>query len=220
MSPKITGLTAQKRNPKRVNVFLDGEFAFGLSLFTAAWLTIGQELDDDKIKSLKAKDALEVAYQRALNYLSYRPRSEREVRDNLKKKDFSPEVIDQTVDRLKKNSLVNDLEFAKLWAEDRAAFRPRGMYAIRMELRQKGVGREVIDQAFSELTIDEDEMALKIARKQARKYTGETQFDFRRKMGAYLGRRGFSYDTIYSIIEILMKENQIENSKIDNSYQG
>jgi SOS response regulatory protein OraA/RecX len=78
----------------------------------------------------------------------------------------------------------------------------------------------VIDQAFSEITINEEEMALEVARKQARKYTGETKFDFRRKMSAYLGRRGFPYDAINSVIEIIMKEIQIENSDADSTYHA
>ncbi len=219
MSPKITGLKTQKRNPKRVNVYIDGEFAFGLSRFTAAWLSVGQELEEEKINNLLEQDAGEVAYQRALNYLSYRPRTEQEVRRNLQKKDISEEIIEQTLERLRKNSLVNDLDFVKFWVEDRVTFRPRGKRAMRYELIKKGIDRKVIDQAFSEITINEEKMALQLARKQAGKYASDTEFDFRRKMSAYLGRRGFSYEDIRSVIEIILKETQLDNSGTDRTYR-
>ena len=88
MKRKITGLKVQKRNSNRVNVYLDGEFAFGLSRITAAWLEIGVELDQDQIQKLQSEDDAEVAYQKALNFLSYRPRSERELIENLSKHFF------------------------------------------------------------------------------------------------------------------------------------
>ena len=90
---KITGLKVQKRNKDRVNVYLDGEYAFGISRIVAAWLRNGQELSEEKIAELKAQDNVEVALQRALNYLSYRPRSEQEVRQNLKKHKYHEGVI-------------------------------------------------------------------------------------------------------------------------------
>ena len=83
MAKKITALKLQKRNKDRVNVYLDDEFAFGLSRIVAAWLRTGQELTEEKIAELQAQDNVEVALQRALNFLSYRPRSEEEVRRNL-----------------------------------------------------------------------------------------------------------------------------------------
>ena len=117
---KITALQAQKRNPQRVNVFIDGEFAFGLSRITAAWLSIGQVIDHEKIRELQAADEKEVAYQKALHFLSYRSRSENEVRNNLRKHNFSDEVIPEVLDRLRQNHLVNDLDFAQSWVENRS----------------------------------------------------------------------------------------------------
>ena len=85
MKHKITALKRQKRNPNRVNIYLDGKFAFGLSRIVAGWLEVGQELDDEKISSLQVEDELEVAYQRALKFISHRIRTENEIRRNLNK---------------------------------------------------------------------------------------------------------------------------------------
>ncbi len=206
MTKKITALKVQKRNKNRVNVFLDGEFAFGLTRIVASWLQVGQELSDEKIKDLQSKDEVEIALQRALRYLSYRPRSEKEVRQNLNKHDFSDTVVDEIIQRLKRNQLVDDTAFARMWVENRSEFRPRGAYALRMELRQKGLPDGEIDQALSDL--NEEQLALKAARKQVRKYRGLEQQDFRNKMSGFLARRGFNYAIISSIIPTLWEEQK------------
>ena len=201
---KITGLKVQKRNKDRVNVYLDGEYAFGLSRIVAAWLHNGQELSEEKIAELKAQDDVEVALQRALNYLSYRPRSEREVRQNLKKHKFHEGVIDEIIERLKRGGLVNDSSFAELWVENRSEFRPRGGRMLRQELRQKGVPDEVISEVVSDL--DETGLALKAARKKGRRYRTLEYEDFQKKLYGFLARRGFHYGTISVVVPKVWEE--------------
>ena len=111
MSKRITAIEPQKNNPQRVNVYLDGEFAFGLTSLVAAWLKVGQELAEEKIASLKGEDAGEVTYQKALHFLSYRPRSMVEVRQNLTKRGISEPLIEETMNRLQRAGLVNDEAF-------------------------------------------------------------------------------------------------------------
>jgi len=96
MAGTVTALKAQARDKERINVYLDGEFAFGLALIHALWLRVGQKLSDEEIAELQAADSLEKAQQRALNLISYRPRSEKEVRLRLKKAGVDEESI-QTV---------------------------------------------------------------------------------------------------------------------------
>ena len=204
MDKKVTALKLQKRNKNRVNVYLDGEFAFGLSRIVAAWLSVGQEVTEEKIEDLKAKDNVEVALQRALNYLSYRPRSEKEVRDNLKKHEYPDEIIDQIIDRLKRGNLVDDENFAELWVENRNEFRPRGSTLLRIELRRKGVPDQVIAHALEEQ--DEDALALKAGRKKARRYRHLEWQDFRKKMTGFLARRGFHYGIIAEVLPQIWEE--------------
>ena len=83
MTGTITALIAQKRNKDRVNVYLDGEFAFGLAAIEAIRLRQGQVLSDEEIEHLKALDEIERAHERALNLLSYRPRSAQEIRPQI-----------------------------------------------------------------------------------------------------------------------------------------
>lgn len=201
---KITGLKVQKRNKDRVNLYLDGEFAFGLSRIVAAWLRTGQELSDEKIADLKSQDNVEVALQRALNFLSYRPRSEKEVRQNLKKHEYNQAVIDEIIDRLVRGKLVDDANFAELWVENRSEFRPRGSRMLRSELRQKGITDRVIEDALSDL--DETNLALKAARKKSRSYRDLDQDEFRKKLYGFLARRGFHYGVISEVVPIIWEE--------------
>ena len=201
---KITGLKLQKRNKNRVNVYLDGEFAFGLSRIVAAWLHTGQELSDEKIAELKAQDDVEVALQRALNFLSYRPRSEKEVRQNLTKHKYDQVVIDEIIERLVRGKLVDDTNFAELWVENRSEFRPRGGRMLRSELRQKGITDNVIEDVLSDL--DETNLALKAARKKARRYRDLEREEFRKKLYGFLARRGFQYGAISEVMEIVWQE--------------
>ena len=97
---KITGIEAQKKRSNRVNIYLDGDFAFGLERITAAWLRVGQELDEKKIEQLQVEDARERALQQALLFLSYRARSESEIRQNLVKHEIPESVIDLTLEKL------------------------------------------------------------------------------------------------------------------------
>ena len=88
MDKVISAIKVQKRNPQRVSIDLDGEYAFGLSRLTAAWLKIGDVLSEERIAALQQEDALEIAYQRALRLINHRPRSEKEIRQKLAEKDF------------------------------------------------------------------------------------------------------------------------------------
>ncbi len=204
MSAKITALRVQKRNSNRVNVHLDGEFAFGLSRIVAAWLQVGQELSPEKIAALKAEDSNEVALQRAVNFLSYRPRSRKEVQDNLRKHKVAEEVIEAVVQRLARNGMVDDRAFAQMWIENRSEFRPRGSFALRMELRQKGVPEATIEQALEGL--DEETLAYQAGLRKASRFRDLDERTFKQKMYGFLSRRGFQYETIQAVVNRIWQE--------------
>lgn len=195
MSKRITALKAQQKNPQRINIYLDGEFAFGLSRIIAAWLSVGQELSDEKIQQLRKEDECEQALQRTLRLLERRERSEAEIRRHLAKSKFPQDVIDEVLARLKQNGLINDERFASLWIENQRQFRPRSRKALAYEMRRRGIAQSAIEQALAEIsTEDEQELALQAACKQARKLQDLPWKDFRNKLGGFLARRGFSYE--------------------------
>src|SRR4026207_1401830 len=130
---KITGIEVQKRTPNRVNIYLDGEFAFGLARIVAAWLRVGPELSEEKIEQLQASEAGEPAFQQAMLFLSYRARSESEIRKNLRKHEYAEPIIEETIARLRQDGFANDDQFARAWVENRITFRPRSRRMMAME---------------------------------------------------------------------------------------
>ena len=209
---KITAIQVQKRNPNRVNIHLDGEYAFGLTCIVAAWLQVGQTLDEEKIAKIQADDARERAMQQALLFLSYRARSEKEIRQNLSKHEIPEVVIEETLERLRENGFANDKQFADAWVENRSTFRPRGRRALTLELRQKGIKDSTIESALED--IDEEALAYEAGLKKARKLKGvalssskgQEWSDFRKKTSDFLARRGFSYSVIAPIVSRLWNE--------------
>src|SRR5512137_2079864 len=134
MSGTITALVVQQRNTDRVNVYLDGKFAFGLAASEAIRLKRGQVLSDADIERLQAADDVEQAREKALRFLGNRPRSEWEVRQNLLKAGYGDETIDRVLERLRGVALVDDAAFVQYWIDNRTQFKPRGAVALRQEL--------------------------------------------------------------------------------------
>lgn len=213
MGQKITALIVQKRNHERVNIYLDGNFAFSLARIVAAWLQIGQELSDSKIAELNMQDSLEIAFQMAIKFLSYRTRSEGEVRQHLLQKDIPQQVIESTLVRLKDSGLVNDAQFAASWIDNRTAFRPRSRRALTYELHQKGLSDKEIQKALAKYS--DEEAAYAAATRQAHKYTRFEWPEFRRKLNAYLARRGFSYSVTDPVVHQVWQEIML--SAADNA---
>jgi regulatory protein len=199
LSAKVTALKVQKKNQDRVNVYLDGRFAFGLPAIVAAGLKPGQSLSEAEVQSLQEQGTMESAYNRTLDYLSYRPRSRAEVVTYLQKRDVAQSQIDEIVERLERSGLVDDEAFARFWVENRERFRPRGPRALRYELRGKGVSSEVIEQALA--MVDPTESAYRAAEKKARQLGHTDQPTFYRKLVEYLARRGFGYEVARQIAE-------------------
>jgi regulatory protein len=211
---KITAIEAQKNNPNRVSIHLDGEYAFGLTRIVAAWLTVGQELSDDKIAKLQSEDARERAYQQAMLFLSYRARSESEIQRNLRKHDIPEPVIEETLERLRGDGLADDNQFARAWVENRNTFRPRSRRALAMELHQKGLDDETVHSAVS--GVDENALAYEAALKRAGRLEDLEWIEFRKKLSEFLARRGFSYSVIAPIVTRIWNEAHGEETHFED----
>ena len=214
---KITAISVQKKYPNRVNIYLDGEFAFGVARITAAWLKNGDELSDEKIARLLAEDTREWAYQQALLYLSYRIRSEKEIRKNLQKHEIPEDVIEETLERLRAAGLANDNEFAQTWVENRNTFRPRSQRALAMELRQKGLDDETVHSAIS--GVNEDALAYEAAQKRLGRLHGLEWNDFRKKLSEFLARRGFPYSVIAPVVTRAWSETHTDDNRLRENFE-
>ncbi|HUI88624.1 MAG TPA: RecX family transcriptional regulator [Anaerolineales bacterium] len=199
-----------------MNIHLEGNYAFGLTRLTAAWLKVGQELSNDRIMSLQVEDDHERAYQQAMIYLSYRARSESEIRKNLSKHEFAQDVIEHTIERLRENRLADDKQFARAWVENRTAFRPRSRRALQMELRQKGLSDEATQSALEGL--NEEALAYEAGLKQARRLRSKEWSEFRKKISEHLARRGFSYSVVSAVVSRIWNETHTEQKINDEEY--
>ena len=209
MSVKVTGMVVQRRNPDRVNIHLDGEYAFGLYRINAAWLHIGQELTDEQIENLKSKDIREVVYQSALRLLSYRQRTSFEMTNRLIKKGYDPDQVKAVVTRLQNSRLLDDKQFAEAWVSDRTAFHPRSKRLMAYEMMNKGLDRKIAQAALE--TVDEDPLlAEAAARKAIRKWADLAEKEFVTHCAAFLGRKGFAAGISFSTARNLWEELQRE----------
>lgn len=204
MAGKITALQFQKRTDERINVFLDGQYAFPLAAVVAAALRPGQNLSDDDIARLTAADEAEQAYERAVNFLAYRPRSVAEVRRYLRKRSVPQEAIDGVIERLSAAGYLDDAGFAQFWVSDRERFNPRSSLALRQELRNKGVSNQTIDEALRSL--DGGDSAYRAGSDRARRIGNLDEQAFRQKLGGYLLRRGFPHDVVWPVVGRLWRE--------------
>jgi regulatory protein len=200
--PTITLLERQKKHPERVNVYLDGEFAFGLNEMDAVQLKKGQVLTEADIAQLQNRDTLNKAVNKAIDLLSFRPRSTHEIRTALAK-NYAPDVIDRAVEQLMTLGYLDDVAFARFWIDNRSTFKPLSSQALRYELKQKGVADSIIVDALAE--IGDADAALRAAQSQLRKWRGRSRQDFKQQLGNFLQRRGFGYSVVNSTVkQVLM----------------
>ena len=137
---KITALRVSRGRKKRVNVFLDGKFAFSLETEVVAkeGLQVGQELSISQIEALARSDQFQRCLNAAAHYLSYRPRSESEIKERLHRRGFNGDSVEAVIAKLKEQGLVDDVAFAQFWKDNRESFSPRSQRLTKLELRRKG----------------------------------------------------------------------------------
>ncbi|MCS7220203.1 MAG: RecX family transcriptional regulator [Anaerolineae bacterium] len=215
MPGRITALRFQKRNRERVNVYLDGRFAFTLPAVAAAQLRKGQELSDTEIEHLQTLDAEAKAYERALRFLGYRPRSEAEVRCHLQRHRVDLQMVDRVIERLRSAGYLDDRAFARFWVENRRQFNPRSAQAIQQELLRKGVASELIEEALQHEHNDEEEIAYQLLSSRVYRWRGLDRATFWRKGGGYLARRGFAYEVIEPALRRMWAQLQADRRPLD-----
>lgn len=165
-----------------------------------------------KKKNLTPSEDIKINLNRALRFLSFRPRSEKEIRDYLKVKNqkskikIDDKIIDSIVEKLKEQKFINDEEFAKWWIEQRTLIKPRAWRIIKFELKNKGISEEVIESL--EFRVQNDgEIAIKLAGKKISRYKNLPKQEVYQKLGRYLSSKGFNWEIIKkSIDEVYSKE--------------
>ncbi len=196
---KITAIKAQVKNAERVSIYVDEKYSFSLNhaQLLEQKLRSGLELSPARLDELKRASDLGKAYDRALNYVMIRPRSELEVRQYGRRKEWTPEVTQTIIDKLQSRHYLNDAAFAKAWVQSRSLTKNYSVRKLHLELKQKGVSEELINDALGNSEYNE-QAALKalIAKKlKLSRFANDPQ-----KLMMYLARQGFSYDDIKSAL--------------------
>ncbi|HEV7454292.1 MAG TPA: RecX family transcriptional regulator [Candidatus Saccharimonadales bacterium] len=194
---KISAIKQQVKRKDRYSVYIDGTYSFSLSEsgLIENRLASGQELTDSDLQNLKKTAGLDKAYGNALRYVAMRPRSEWELRDYFRRKGVDEEYGSHIADRLRGVGLLDDLAFARAWASNRRLLKSISKRRLRLELQQKHVPSDVINQVLAEDETDErTALAELIEKKQAR-------YPDRQKFMQYLARQGFSFDDIKSALD-------------------
>jgi len=205
---EITSIEKCKRARGRYNVCLEGRFEFSLSeeVLLESGLKSGDVLSEKDIEKIKSSDEKRKALNAAFRFLSFRPRSEKELRDKLSEKSYKSEIIDAAIERLRELKYIDDEDFAKLWIKERMS--QKGKIVLRQELLKKGIDKKLIEDMLEGINTDSELQAAKELVDKKRGF----QRDFEReeaykKIGGFLLRRGFNYDTVKKIIELKTKKS-------------
>jgi Uncharacterized protein conserved in bacteria len=153
---------------------------------------------------LISDNAIQCCLDAAYRYLTYRPRSEAEIKLWLHQRGFADEVMEKVITRLKEQNLIDDFAFAQFWKDNRLSFNPKSKRLIQRELKGKKVAREIIEQATKD--IDDESNAYRIGCSRMHALAHLDYPDFHRRLSSYLGYRGFTYEIIKDIIARLWRE--------------
>lgn len=215
---RITAIEPQQKRRYRVSIFLDGEFALGVhqDVVAALGLVVGQRIAPERLKRIVQEETITRARDRALLLLSYRARTESEIRSRLNLAGYEPEVIQTVIERLYEWEYLDDSRFARTFVEHRLASRPEGRRALQWELRRKGVKPETVEEATSQVDGDSEKTAaLQAAQSRLSRLASEQPRDARRKLGAFLQRRGFMWDTIKNVLDELIPARDGDGGHVD-----
>ncbi len=212
----ITKIERQKKDPSRRSVFIDGEFAFGVSLDGLVQFSLyeGRELSNTESEQLQQSVQEDDAKRTALKYLSRRPRTEKEIADYLAKKKYDHSTAQRVIGKLNGLHLLDDSEFARMFCRDKILRKPVGERVLRSALLRKGVNKEIIDAVMPEFfSYDaERELALTAGKKQYTKLLRSRsrieKLQLKNRLFNFLLHRGFDFDTVQYVVRQLIAEKQ------------
>lgn len=196
----ITQIKPQKNN-KRVNIYLDEKFAFGLDLenYVKLGLKVEQELTEIEVEEIVKKAEFHKTYDKLIRFATLRPRSEFEINNWFKRRKVHESLQEDLLKKLERLDLIDDEKFTEWWVKQRNDFRPRSKRQLVSELRQKGIDKEIINQVLQETDIDEEKIASDLLAKNKYKWEKLDKYTAKRKMSEYLARKGFNWDVIKKV---------------------
>ena len=179
-------------------------FQFGLDEGVVARFGLYEkmEIDQGLVDQIEKEEGTAKAFNAAANFLKTRERSQKEIKDKLKTKDYSEVVIEKVLEKLERLDIVNDKRFAEMFVRDRMKLKPKGKKVLQLELMQKGIDRNIIEEVLSEMLSGDNELELakRVLAKAEKKYAGLEENIKRDKIIKYLLGKGFAYNIIEEVL--------------------
>lgn len=215
MKKTITSIAQQKKNKKRYSIFIDGEFAFGVSedILIKYSLVKGLSFEEDYINEVLMAEEENYTFNLMLNILSFSPKTEKQIRDKMKEKGYDEKLIDKVVDKLIYYKYIDDYDYGLRFIQDKKKFKKIGKYKLKQELYSKGIKKDMIDQLIEETYDEEDEVdrALLLVEKKltSSKIKDLEWRDKKQKLGLFLSSKGYSWDIINQVMLIVEEDLEI-----------
>lgn len=188
----------------RYHVYVDEQW-FGIFLdeiLAREHLKTNQEIDEQKLMSIKEENDTRVSFDMAVSYMERYVVSEKGIRDYLKKKSFGDRTIDKTVEKLREYGFVDDEKFAKNYFESLSG--SKGKRVISNKLRQKGISKEIVDALLEEI---DDDSQFDAAKRLAEKFVKnrENSPKTKQKCLAHLIYKGYDYSVAQKAMQTVFQ---------------
>ncbi|MBF8984269.1 recombination regulator RecX [Lutibacter sp. B2] len=207
--PIITKLEIQQKDKKRVSIYVDDEFFMGVNeeIIYSLYIQKGQEIDNEKLQKMIAEENYLKAKSKALKLLHFSSRTEKEIRDRLRKNEYEDDTIDRVIVFLKEYEFINDEYLTKNMINNKLNNKKYGSKRIKQDLQRKGVDASIIESSMEDY-VDEEieyENAILLAEKKLKGLKDDDPRKIYEKVGRYLAYRGYNYDIIRKVLNTVLK---------------
>ena len=194
----VTAITQQKKDETKYNVFIDGEYAFALPMQDILYFKLkeGREVPEETVAYIQDSLIYIKAQDTALHFIGYKMRTVKEIRMKLEEKEFSKEVIEKVVAFLEKYGYADDREYCRKYMKEKLRMKPKSGYALKIELRQRGISSRIIDEVMAETEINEESDAFRWLERKSRGQWPPENDKKKKQLYDFLLRKGYSYDII------------------------
>lgn len=206
---EITKIEIQKRNKDRYSIYIDGDYSFGVyeNVLIKYGLRKGMKIEEDFLEDVLKKEEQECANGYALKLLNFKMRTTEEIRRRMREKEYTDDIIDNTIDYLNYLNYLDDEDYARKFISDKSNLKNMGKERIKRELYMKGIDSEVISNEIEDIVDDDEEYekAKEIAiKKLETTYKNDDKNARYRKLGGLLQRRGYSMNVVMPLLKELL----------------
>lgn len=205
----ITKLVINKKNTNLVDIYIEDEYFATLNNTDVFNLKLikGKDISFEDIREIKYKENYQICLSKAINYISYKPRTKKEVERKLKQDNFDDYVIENVINKLKEYNYIDDKKYIESFINNKLSSKPIGKYRIKQELIDKGIDRVIIEEKISEYEIDDLHNIIMLIKKKIKDKNQINEIKYKRRLINFLLRRGFDLSSINKGIDLFLKDN-------------